>query len=157
MIAAQLFNDTLTGAAKRFPAFDRFMHALGRRSQQHDFIGDTIARSLGAIEESLHLFDNRWKQILSYYTHVSLDCHDCDLGTYREYYLLHDELWDGITQDGARILCIGCAERRLGRRLEPEDFAMDAGANDPMPHDSRRLSDRRGQRDEFIEGVELRG
>jgi len=44
------------------------------------------------------------------------------------------------------LLCIGCLERRLGRRLTPADFT-DAPANDPSDRDSgrsRRFLDRLG-------------
>lgn len=50
-------------------------------------------------------------------------CIDCDVDTLaiREYYALRDEVWP-LPADEAAMLCIACAERRLGRRLEPADF-----------------------------------
>ena len=46
-----------------------------------------------------------------------------------EYYLLHDELWEEIVSESnrSRMLCIGCVENRLGRKLTKNDF--DPGKN----------------------------
>jgi hypothetical protein len=66
-------------------------------------------------------------------------CHDCrtdtvtraDLG---EVYMVHNELWAraGMEPNGG-FLCIGCLERRLGRRLTPDDFT-----DCPLNADQRR-------------------
>jgi hypothetical protein len=53
-------------------------------------------------------------------------CLDCqlDTGQANEYFMLRDDVWalTGLSsQDG--MLCIGCIERRIGRRLERADFA----------------------------------
>ncbi len=58
-------------------------------------------------------------------THPLFTCRDCQCDTDQigEYYMLHDEVWreTGLgLHDG--MLCIGCAESRLGRRLRPVDF-----------------------------------
>ena len=51
-------------------------------------------------------------------------CLDCDVDTLaiREYYVVHDELWKRANPVIEGMLCIGCLERRLGRRLQLEDF-----------------------------------
>lgn len=43
----------------------------------------------------------------------------------QEYYMLKDDIWKQITKDSpAHMLCIGCVEYRLGRKLTKEDFAQ---------------------------------
>ena len=50
-------------------------------------------------------------------------CLDCGGSTVGELYMLHDQLWaeTGLGPDDG-FLCIGCVEKRLGRRLKPDDF-----------------------------------
>jgi hypothetical protein len=62
-------------------------------------------------------------------------CADCGVGTITlgEYYMVHDEVWEqawcGRRKSwhgrvmGQEILCIGCLEARIGRRLTAADFA----------------------------------
>jgi hypothetical protein len=54
-------------------------------------------------------------------------CLDCDVHTSAigEYYMLRDEVWaeTGVAPNGG-MLCLKCAEKRLGRQLRPEDFTM---------------------------------
>jgi len=52
-------------------------------------------------------------------------CLDCGLDTFEaeEYYVLHDELWQRINPQIEGMLCISCAEKRLGRKLNGADFA----------------------------------
>ena len=54
------------------------------------------------------------------------DCLDCGNSTVTEYYIVHDEIWP--LTDGAGLLCIGCLETRLRRRLTAADFT-DAPVN----------------------------
>lgn len=55
----------------------------------------------------------------------SCRCVDCgaDILETGEDYLVHDLVWDatGLEPEGG-MLCVGCVEKRLGRRLRPEDF-----------------------------------
>jgi hypothetical protein len=55
----------------------------------------------------------------------SFDCIDCGLNTIviHEYYVVHDELWlsSGMKLDNG-MLCIMCLERRIGRKLNCNDF-----------------------------------
>lgn len=74
-------------------------------------------------------------------------CVDCrvDTDALDEYYMVHDELWEaaGVPRDGG-MLCVGCLEARLGRRLEARDFTG-APVNDPGEyHMSPRLLSRLG-------------
>jgi hypothetical protein len=55
-----------------------------------------------------------------------------------EYYMVHNHLWPG----GVHYLCVGCLERRLGRRLTAADFT-DVPVNEPDPWDTPRLAERR--------------
>jgi len=76
--------------------------------------------------------------------HPDQRCWDCNVLTEDEYYMLYDELWDSLGIGRHRILCIGCAEIRLGRRLVPADFT-DCPVNRWLPLDrSPRLRDRLG-------------
>lgn len=49
-------------------------------------------------------------------------CKDCGVhtGIIGHYYMIHNELWDSLNVQG--MLCIGCVENRLGRRLNKDDF-----------------------------------
>jgi hypothetical protein len=66
------------------------------------------------------------------------DCVDCGIDTCplgwdgeAEFYKVHDAVWAevGMVSNGG-MLCVGCIEQRLGRRLTPDDFT-DAPINDP--------------------------
>jgi len=52
-------------------------------------------------------------------------CVDCDVNTVyiKESYMVIDSVWkeSGMTSQGGR-LCVGCIERRLGRKLQCSDF-----------------------------------
>ena len=54
------------------------------------------------------------------------DCVDCGADTFAldEYYMVHDHLWMvvGMPLHGGGMLCVGCFEGRLGRRLAWQDF-----------------------------------
>ena len=52
------------------------------------------------------------------------NCLDCgvDILEIKEFYMIHDELWAQINPQLEGLLCIGCVEKRLGRKLKPEDF-----------------------------------
>jgi hypothetical protein len=72
-------------------------------------------------------------------------CMDCGVDTdaINEQYMIHDELWREVVPSEAGMLCVGCFEKRLGRKLRRDDFrpyaqsAFDAGI--PV---SERLRDR---------------
>lgn len=53
-------------------------------------------------------------------------CVDCKVNCFEtnEYYMVTDACWKraGMTQNGG-MLCIGCLEGRLGKRLQPRDFS----------------------------------
>lgn len=56
------------------------------------------------------------------------NCISCGVNTLecKEYYMINNKLWKQITKDtkGKGMLCIGCVEQRLGRRLAFEDFTQ---------------------------------
>jgi hypothetical protein len=61
-----------------------------------------------------------------------------------EVYTVRDAIWKraGMEPDGG-CLCIGCLEKRLGRRLKPKDFSAESNFNRPgMPGTDRLLSRR---------------
>ncbi len=72
-------------------------------------------------------------------------CLDCgaDTSAIREYYMLHDAVWKEINPRGDGMLCVGCAEERLGRMLTPADF-MRAEVNEIGNKSDRLLSRMRG-------------
>ena len=59
-------------------------------------------------------------------TLICLDCRG-DLREIGEYYMVHKEVWAAAFKNDGKVLwnvnlCIGCLEKRLGRKLTPEDF-----------------------------------
>lgn len=58
-------------------------------------------------------------------------CEDC--GSYGLSYVLKDEIWAELrrSDDGGGLLCLWCAERRLGRPIEIADLSG-APINDPV-------------------------
>ena len=70
-------------------------------------------------------------------------CVDCRVHVHLagEYYMVRDDVWP-IDPDGGQ-LCVGCLEKRIGRRLVPGDF-IDAPVNRPGSNTSARLADRLG-------------
>jgi hypothetical protein len=63
-----------------------------------------------------------------------------------EVYTVRDSVWKkaGIAPMGG-CLCIGCLERRIGRRLEPKDFPADDAFNHPDLPATERLLNRRSR------------
>ncbi len=51
-------------------------------------------------------------------------CLDCgiDTGRIAEYYMVHDAIWLPLVGSKKGMLCIGCLELRLGRKLCAADF-----------------------------------
>lgn len=72
-------------------------------------------------------------------------CVDCSVCTHEidEYYMVHDHLWEkaGMTFG---MLCIGCLETRLGRRLNSRDFPRYPVNHGSMFQRSERLKSRLG-------------
>lgn len=69
-------------------------------------------------------------------------CIDCQADTLRtwEYYMVHSRVWlEAVPENqGAGMLCIGCLEKRLGRRTNREDFT-DCPLNVEMENKPRSL------------------
>ena len=83
-------------------------------------------------------------------------CADCGVDTFaiNEWYMVKDELWQyawsgrrrsgvpAFTSKADEILCIGCLEDRIDRKLVADDFT-DVPINDPTDTDiSARMRDR---------------
>lgn len=65
----------------------------------------------------------------------------CSFDSQTELYVLKGALWERVTQSRTeQILCIGCVERRLGRKLRPRDF--DDSQINRLPGTARLLSRR---------------
>ena len=67
-------------------------------------------------------------------------CLDCSVDTGRifEHYFLTTSLWLFLVGSNKGMLCVGCVEKRLGRRLRSGDFT-DCYLNDPKKN---TMSDR---------------
>lgn len=48
-------------------------------------------------------------------------CNDCTYDCMDEYYTVNDFIWEKAGVEGG-MLCVGCLEVRMGRRLMPGDF-----------------------------------
>lgn len=57
-------------------------------------------------------------------TSAAFVCVDCatDTCAIHEYYMLKDAIWNKIYDSPTGMLCLGCAETRLGRNLQRDDF-----------------------------------
>lgn len=65
--------------------------------------------------------------------------------TETELFQLRDAVWRSAAPEDARlVLCIGCVEKRLGRKLKPKDFQRNSGFEN-VPGSARLLS-RRGRK-----------
>jgi hypothetical protein len=63
----------------------------------------------------------------------------------QEVYTVNDEVWRASRMEGCGgCLCVGCLERRIGRKLKPRDFSPDHPFNQSEFPASRRLRERRG-------------
>ncbi len=71
---------------------------------------------------------------------LCLDCH-VDTGRLHEHYFVHTAIWLAVVGSLSGMLCVGCLEDRLGRRLSPDDFPA-VTINDPRfePKSLRLLS-----------------
>lgn len=82
-----------------------------------------------------------------HYERDEFPCHDCASATapldgHDEWYTVHDALWYEAGAQPDSILCIGCLENRLGRRLRHTDFVPAALNNPGYGHHSARLQHR---------------
>ena len=74
-------------------------------------------------------------------------CMDCRVNTMDtdEYYMLKEEIWLFIVPGDRGMLCVSCVEKRLDRKLTPDDFS-ECALNEkeyPQPR-SDRLKNRMG-------------
>lgn len=84
---------------------------------------------------------------MSMYDDDGFNCVDCRINTWviNEYYMIRNNLWSKYgPQDG--MLCIGCLEKRMGRKLTPNDFTNAPVNNDLRDVHSPRLGNRLGKR-----------
>jgi hypothetical protein len=69
-------------------------------------------------------------------------CIDCKRDTLDEYYMVSDNIWaEAHMETHGGMLCIGCLEKRLRRKLGPSDFP-DYPINTLKISRSARLRDR---------------
>ena len=67
----------------------------------------------------------------------------------REDYIVHDDIWhqactaEPVMKDDCGLLCVGCIEQRLGRRLNSADFeaGVPLNASSSAGHRGRPSSD----------------
>lgn len=76
-------------------------------------------------------------------TDESFMCRDCGLDTHRnwpeQYYMLTNKLWESIFPEEWGMLCLECAEKRLGRPLVASDFT-DTPINQMSSGASKRIN-----------------
>lgn len=72
-------------------------------------------------------------------------CLSCgvDTGRIYEYYMLKDSIWALTSVGRVGMLCIGCVETKIGRKLVPSDF-NDSFVNKIPMQRSMRLNERLG-------------
>lgn len=77
----------------------------------------------------------RLKGMMAALALVTNQCFDCKEGVEDEHYCLKDEVWEKVAPepDGRGLLCIYCAEKRLGRMLTSDDFRADVPINEVGP------------------------
>lgn len=76
------------------------------------------ARARDGTDERLPGFD--WGEPIDFNPPLSWGCHDCGMDTFDEFYIVESNVWP-LDPDGG-LLCLGCIEARIGRRLVPDDF-----------------------------------
>jgi hypothetical protein len=78
--------------------------------------------------------------------HPGFFCMDCDVDTYvnQQFYMLKDRLWKRINPSVDGMLCLPCAEKRLGRSLSRKDF-KDVRVNTAQARVCPELAERLGR------------
>lgn len=71
------------------------------------------------------------------------DCISCGENTYflKEYYMLKEDVWLQVNPKDRGMMCIGCVENKLGRKLNHKDFS-DCLLNKDLFFKSERLLNR---------------
>jgi hypothetical protein len=74
---------------------------------------------------------------------IDFSCMDCGVDTHKigEYYMVKDDVWESAVS-GRALLCVGCLETRLGRRLLSADFSNALINSHPNIRQSERLQSR---------------
>ena len=76
--------------------------------------------------------------------YAQLECEVCGRSCRDEYHILKHKIWKKVCHSD-RMLCIGCVEKRLGRKLVPADFDLvDTLASATTFPPSERLRNRLG-------------
>lgn len=82
---------------------------------------------LKELKERLPESGDYFSRINQIYKTGCKDCSKCAV-----MYMVKNEVWDKITDgDRSTLLCLWCAEKRLGRRIEVSDLS-DAPVNNPV-------------------------
>lgn len=68
---------------------------------------------------------------------LCLDC-NVDTGHISEHYFIKTDVWMKVVGSNKGMLCVGCLEKRLGRKLNCNDFTL-CYLNDPR---TNNMSDR---------------
>lgn len=77
-----------------------------------------------------------------YFVQFCLDCRR-DVKALNELYMVFDSVWYEVNETHKGMLCVGCFETRLGRKLVPGDFTH-CPLNTDFKNKSTRLSNRLG-------------
>lgn len=65
--------------------------------------------------------NRRYRERKAYADFLCLDCGLCTCCS-KDYYMVHDAVWESACSHPTGMLCIGCLENRLGRYLTNRDF-----------------------------------
>jgi hypothetical protein len=76
---------------------------------------------------------------------------EVEITEWSEVYTVRDSVWKaaGMEPYGG-CLCIGCLEKRLGRKLRPKDFPRRHPLNSPMIPGTSRLMERRDGPEDLV-------
>lgn len=100
-------------------------------------VGDDRQKFVNAMRDTADFYEKAMDRAL-------FDCAGCGGSTVDEYYMVTDAVWEQATQDALDMLCIGCLEERIGRKLTPGDFPHYPVNSDNIQPRSDRLLDRLG-------------
>ena len=119
LVHAYLAKKTYELSEGEKPLIAAVLHAVDCADLSLDPYNESMIR-LADVDPLEHL-ENQ----LHYYRigrYEPIPCKDCGVNTKdSEFYMVCDKIWEQV-QGGEDYLCIGCLEKRLGRKLTRSDF-----------------------------------
>jgi hypothetical protein len=128
--------------------YDKGYAEVGLLDNWQKFVRDGRLDFVGAMREIFGLKFRYLKPDPISDAATDFTCLDCGVDTssdgIAEYYVVNDELWRSANPAGAGMLCVECIEKRIGRKLERDDFVDCLVNTDPAFRKSTRLLERLG-------------